>query len=305
MIEPFRRQVRVTVKPAELRAEPAGWLEIWAESLEQRGCIPVGDGAILAAQIAEIAPLEPGIALSLLRPPERDYVDLTAGGRLKAVGPLFRPGAKPETRAIEAVDSNDGVLIVRASPDLVGVETAWYAIEPYTNRPGARIVFLSAEDRAAELTAHPDHPQLDYLSFTPEAGFYRLFTITRLSRSNHDTLLLAAPARSQLEQETKLVEADPSQCALLAAAGVCIEVPHDAALALVPVVKVNGTEMLVVGRGTVREMLLSAGVTEPKSVLATLHIEKSYQGRLTPIDFDRSSSGVLDLLLSGGEVLRW
>jgi hypothetical protein len=151
MIEPSRREARVTVKPAELRAEPAGWLENWAESLEQRGCIPIGDGHILAAQLAEIVPLERGVAFSLLHPPERDYVDLNAGSRLKAVGPLFRAGAKPETRAIESVASVAGTLTVTASPDLVGVETAWYAVEPYPNRPGARIVFLSAEDRTGDL----------------------------------------------------------------------------------------------------------------------------------------------------------
>jgi hypothetical protein len=63
--------------------------------------------------------------------------------------------------------------------------------------------------------------------------------------------------------------------------------------------------MAVVGSGTVREVLLSAGITQPESVLATLHIEKRYLGRLTPIDFNRASSGVLDLPLSGGEVLHW
>jgi hypothetical protein len=305
MIKPSGREVRVTVNLAELRAEPAGWLENWAESLEQQGCISIGDGPILAAQVAEIVPLERGIAFSLLHPPERDYVDLNAGSRLKAVGPLFRAGAKPETRAIESVASDAGTLTVKASPDLVGVETVWYAVEPYKNRPGARLVFLSAEDRTGDVTTRRDHPQLDYLRFAPEAAFYRLFTITRLSQSNHDTLVLAAPGPSQLEQETKRLEADPSQCAGLAASGACVEVPHDAALIKAPVVNANGTEMAVVGSGTVREVLLSAGVTQPKSVLATLHIEKRYLGRLTPVDFSRADPGVLDLPLSGGEVLRW
>src|SRR5579871_5104069 len=62
-LRPAGRQVRVTVKPAVLRVEPAGWLEDWALSLEKRGCIPAGDGAVLAAQAAEIAPLEPRVAL--------------------------------------------------------------------------------------------------------------------------------------------------------------------------------------------------------------------------------------------------
>jgi hypothetical protein len=304
-IEPAGKAVRVTVKPAALRGEPAGWLENWTESLEQRGCMPVGDAPILAAQITEIVPLEQGVAFSLLHPPERAYVDLSAGSRLKAVGPLFREGAKPETRAVESVASDGGTLTVKASPDLVGVETAWYAVEAYPNRPGARIVFLSAEDRMGDLTTRPGHPQLDYLRFAPDAAFYRLFTITRLSQSNHDTLVLGASSQSQLDQETKRLEADPSQCAVLATSGACVEVPHDAALTKAPVVKVNGVEMAVVGSGTVRDVLLSAGVRQPRSILATLHVDRRYLGRLTAVEFSRADPGVLDLPLSGGEVLRW
>ena len=86
VLRPVGRHVRVTVKPVMLRAEPAGWLENWALSLEKRGCIPVGDSALLAAQVAEIVPLEPRVALALLHLPERDYIDLSAGSRLKAIG---------------------------------------------------------------------------------------------------------------------------------------------------------------------------------------------------------------------------
>ena len=174
-IVPTGQAVRVTVKPAMLRAEPAGWLENWAESLEQRRCIPVGDGPVLAAQVAEIVPLERSIAFSLLHPPERDYVDLNPGSRLKAVGPLFREGAKPETRAIEPAVSDGGTLTVNASPDLVGVETAWYAVEAYLNRPGARIVFLSAEDRTGDLITRPDHPPTRLCSFCAGRGILSPF----------------------------------------------------------------------------------------------------------------------------------
>ncbi len=176
LLRPVGRHVRVTVKPVMLRAEPAGWLENWALSLEKRGCIPVGDGAVLAAQGAEIVPLEPRVALSLLHLPERDYVDLNAGSRLKAIGPLFREGAKPDTRTIESSLLADGTLTVNGSPDLVGVETAWYSIEADKNRPGAQILFLSAEDRMGDVVTHPDRPSLNYLHFAPDAAYYRLFT---------------------------------------------------------------------------------------------------------------------------------
>jgi hypothetical protein len=302
---PDRRAVRVTVKPAELRAQPAGWLEHWAESLAQRGCIAPEDSSVLAAQVAETVPLEPRIALSLLHPPERDYVDLDAGSRLKAVGPLFREGTNSGALAIESVVSNGGTLSAKTSVDLVGIETAWYAVEAVGVGPGARIVFKSAEDHVGDRVTHPEHPSLDYLHFSPDAKYYRLFTITRLSQSNHDTLVLASPSLPILERETRRLEVDPSQCAALASLGACVEVPHDAALTKVPVVTANRAALAVEGRGTVRDALLAAGVKQPESVLGTLHIRRRYLRRLTDVEFDRADSSVLDFPLSGGEVLDW
>jgi hypothetical protein len=305
LLRPVGRYVRVTVKPVILRAELAGWLENWSLSLEKRGCIPVGDGAVLAAQVAEIVPLEPRVALTLLHLPERDYVDLSAGSRLKAIGPLFREGAKPGTRTIESAHLADGTLTVNGSPDLVGVETAWYSIEAYKNRAGAQIRFLSAEDRVGDVFTHPRRPSLNYLHFAPDGAYYRLFTITRLSQSDHDMLVLAASTQQQLERQTEILEADPSQCSALAASGDCIEVPHDVSLADLPVVKVNGVAMAVEGRGTVRDVLGSAGVTQPGSVVASLYVERLYLGRLTPVEFNRADASILDLPLFGGEVLHW
>ena len=305
MLRPVGRHVRVTVKPVMLRAEHAGWLENWALSLEKRGCIPVGDSAVLAAQVAEIVPLEPRVALMLLHPPERDYVDLKPGSRLKAIGPLFREGAKPNTRTIESARLADGTLTVNTSPDLVGVETAWYSIEAYKIRPGAQILFLSAEHRVSDVVTHPDRPSLNYLHFAPDAAYYRLFTITRLSQSDHDMLVLAASTRQQLERQSEILEADPSQCSVLAASGYCIEVPHDVALADAPVVKVNGIAMAVEGRGTVRDVLGLAGVKQPGSILSSLHVARLYLGRLTPVEFNRADASILDLPLFGGEELQW
>jgi len=308
-LKPAGRAVRVTVKSAELRAEAAGWLVRWAESLEQRGCLSVGDSQNLAIQVAEIVPIEPRIASSLLHPPERAFVDLDPGSRLSVVGPLFREGTSPETRAIESAPASASAtglaLTVNARPDLLGVETVWYAVEPYPDRPGVRIVFLSAEDRVGDLVTHPEHPHLDYLHFAPDVAHYRLFTITRRSNSDHDVMLLAAATRSQLDQETKRLEADPSSCADLATSGACVEVPRDAALARMPVVRANGATVAVQGSGTVRDALKAAGVKQPEGVLTTLRVHKSYLGRLVPVNFDRAQLRILDLPLSGGEVLRW
>jgi hypothetical protein len=222
---------------------------------------------------------------------------------------LFREGTKPEARAIESATASASAtglaLTVNASPDLLGVETVWYAIESHPDRPGVRIVFLSAEDREGDLVTHPERPHLDYLHFAPDAAHYRLFTITRRSNSNHDMMLVAAATRSQLNQETKRLEADPSSCADLATSRACVEVPRDTVLARVPVVTANGAPVAVRGSGTVRYVLMSAGVKQPEGVLSTLRVDKSYLGRSVPVTFDRAQPKILDLPLSGGEALRW
>jgi hypothetical protein len=118
-------------------------------------------------------------------------------------------------------------------------------------------------------------------------------------------MLVAAATTSQLDQETKRLEADASSCVDLAASHVCVEIPRDVVLAVAPVVTANGAELAVQGRGTVGDVLLSVGVKRPASVLSTLRVERRYLDRLALVNFDRSQPSILDLPLLGGEVLRW
>ena len=299
--------IRVTVQPGKLVAHPAGWLQQWAEKLEDRGC--VADGLALATRITEMVPLDPAAASNLLRYPGLVYRDLGPEYRLYSASPILRDGAKPGAPLIVSSDAvaNGGALTVEVKPsaDLIGVETAWYAIRDRTEGEGANIAFLSAEDRIGDQVSRPDKPRVDYLRFSDRAAYYRFFLHTADSQSDHLAIVLAAPTRGELREQTKLLQADPGVCAKAAAAGLCVEAPFGSALSPALVATVNGAEVAIRDAWTVRGALRAAGVRRVESVLATLQVRRFYNGRLVPVLFDRSRTDVLDLALSGREDIRW
>jgi hypothetical protein len=301
--------VQVTVEPEKLVAHPAGWLQQWAEKLEDQGCVADGEGLVLATRITEIVPLDPIVASNLLRFPGLMYRDLGPEYRLFSAAPILREGAKPGADLIVSSDpqAKGGALTVdvKPTPDLIGVETAWYAIRQRTDGEGMSIAFLSATDRVGDQVSQPDKPRGDYLHFSDRAAYYRFFLHTADSRSDHLAIVLAASTRGELREQTKLLESDAGVCAKAAAQGLCVEAPFGSALSLALVATVNGTEVALRDTWTVRGALQAAGVRRVESVLPTLEVRRFYNGQLVPVRFDRSRTDVLDLALSGREDIRW
>ena len=303
------KTIRVTVQPDKLVAHPQGWLQQWAEKLEEQGCVADGTGFALASRVTEIVPIDPNAASNLLRSPGLAYRDLSSEYRLYGVGPILREGAKPNAPAIVSTEAaGDGAALtvtVKASPDLVGVETSWYGIQPKADHAGAKIVFLSAEDRIGYETTHPDKPRLDYLHFSDRAAYFRFFLHTADSQSDHLAIVLAASTRAELREQTRRLEADAQVCAKAAALGLCVEAPFGNALSPALLATVNGREVAIRDRWTVRGALQASGLSEPQSALATLEVKRFYDGRLVPVVFDRTRSDILDLPLAGREEIRW
>jgi hypothetical protein len=215
---------RVTVERDVLREQPAGWLARWAGALEQRGCLAPGDGFGLATRVAQSVPLEFPLEQRLLDQDARSssYTDLRPGYKLRVVGPAFREGAPPGAVAIgegKVSASGAGLNIeLRASLDLIGYETAWYAVEPRARGGGARIVPLFAElNREGEVT-RLSSPRVNYLEFDPAMAYFRmLFMARRTAANDHDIYVLAAPTQATLERQTRALEAGTQSCAPTAA----------------------------------------------------------------------------------------
>src|SRR5436305_1035769 len=92
----FQRR-KVTVHREALLRQTRGWLTEWIERAESEGCIPGGQGSLLASAILEALPLPAGAALRLARADGMpNYVELSAGNRLQVISPLLRQGAAPD-----------------------------------------------------------------------------------------------------------------------------------------------------------------------------------------------------------------
>jgi hypothetical protein len=69
-------------------------------------------------------------------------------------------------------------------------------------------------------------------------------------------------------------------------------------------VTVNGSQTFVAW-GTNIGGLLREAHERQSNLLAKLTVDKLYNGKPVKIEFDRTTSGILNLIVSGGEVISW
>jgi hypothetical protein len=225
------------------------------------------------------------------------FVDLGAGNRLEVLSPIVREGTSPDAPLVEeaAVEGNDHRLEVtlKASPNLVGMETAWYRFEPKA-AGGTRIAPVSANANVRGIAMPLEAPATNYFSFTQQAAFYRMF----YKPEEQTAVLVGAPARDQLPR-------DLASCGQ-SGGPECITLPKRVGINPYLELMVNGKPLAVPAHSppTVRTVLQAAKL-KAETVLPTLTITKPYAGKPTPVVFDRSKPDVLGLVLTGDEEIRW
>jgi hypothetical protein len=69
-------------------------------------------------------------------------------------------------------------------------------------------------------------------------------------------------------------------------------------------VMVNGREVSIPVGSSLRIVIRAAG-KRPEEVMATLHITKRYNGKMTPVEFEQNKPDVLDLIMTGNEAVVW
>jgi hypothetical protein len=291
-----RSAITVTVRREALLRQARGWLTEFVDRAESAGCIPAGQGAMLAARILEAVPLPAGAAVRLLRGENRyNFVELFDGNRLQVISPLLREGvttlAAPSGAMQVSGAGNRIDVTMQSSPDLIGVETAWYDIRPKGSGRGSAIVPVSVqtyvngqvEDRAA--------PVKTYFQFPPEIGYYRLFY-----KADDSEVLALASTHAGLP-------ADPDMCDRPGGPA-CFMVPRGVGVNPYMRIEVNGKPLTVPINATVRSVL-QAAKEKPEAVLPTLAIVKPFAGRPVPVEFDRAKQDILNLVLMGDEQIRW
>lgn len=302
-------RLRVTVRRDALTARPAGWLWQWTAEAEAQGCVAPGAGLQLAAAIAEALPLKPAEPRRLLHAGDArsGYVDLGPENRLQTITPIMREGVAPDAPILETVGaSGSGATIdlaVRSTPNLLGVETAWFALIPKTEAPGFTISALGAERNIQGHLERTDVPLADYLRFPAAAAYYRLFYKADRDGAAVTEMVIASATRAELDRQTKAIDAKPELCG--APGALCAVIPRRAAVNTFLVVTVNGAEVTLGAGASVAGAIQAGGEKDAKRALPTLAVYRLYGGKPTPIEFDRADAGILRMPLSGGERISW
>jgi hypothetical protein len=242
--------------------------------------LPPENWAAVSERLLAAGPLRLGARYSLLHPgaARSGYVDLGPESRLEVVAPITRSGAPADLSAAlttNVAPSAGGLTVtLEAPPDLIGVERTWYTVAP----TGIEPIGTS--------------PRINPFQGT-RARFWRL-----VYKADQSSVLVAADSRRELEETTAALlnggNASPGS----------IAVPRSLGLNPYQAVMVNGSEVRVALGATLRAVVRQAGKKQ-EDVLPTLVLTKRFGGRMLPVEFDRTRSDVLDLVMEGDETVRW
>ena len=285
-----------TVNREALVRQPAGWLAWWIGQAEESGCVLAGQGRAVADRVLESAPLGLDMPARLLRNDHKrsGSVDVGPENRLEVVTPIRREGADPNAALVaEATVTGTGnslTVTAKSSPELLGVETAWYAVR------AEGIVPVKVEARIQGVLEARAAPARNF--FEGMAGrYYRL-----VYKADETAVFLAAGSRRELEWSSIALRDNPDACGTGSLK--CIVVPRFVAVNAYLVVNVNGGEVTVPVGATLQSLVRAAG-KRPEDVIQTLAITKPFAGRQVTVEFDRAKADVMDLVLLGHEMVRW
>jgi len=251
---------------------------------QKAGCLTALDAPRLTQRLIDSLPL-PSSAAYRLRYGEyatAGYMDLEPHFRLRAVQPIREQG--------QAVGFLTSFYLLHPTPD-GGVTVSAAGSE--SNVKGAITTGKAVDHEVLHLPAGATHLR----------HFFRTWSIDQDRR----IALLAAQSAEALAQASKDFEANPEvYCASAKEHGAaCISVPKDMVIGPELRVRVNGKDEFAPVGGHIADLMRAMGLGNIESKAATLKVMRPYEGKLTPVEFDRTKAGILGLVLIGGEELTW
>jgi hypothetical protein len=295
-------RIQVTVTRELLVQQPTGWLSEWTADLESQGCIAPGKGPRLAEEVATALPLDMNQTIRLLY---SNQLDITPQMRIQVVSPILREGATLNDPILTSVEQsgNGGITAsVKSTANLLGYETAMYAVEPKAGGIGVNIAALYADRHIGDATERRPEAATNYFRFPGDAAFYRVFY--EAERTEYAALIIAARTRAELERRTKILETGAASCEKLKNE-LCVAVPKQVAInGLIPVT-VNGGPLWVTWGTNISGVIRAAEQPDAKQLLPKLAVYKLYDSKLVAVEFDHASPAILNLIVTGGEVVSW
>jgi hypothetical protein len=249
------------------------------------GCLTAAELAVLDRRLIDHLTLPSG-ALYRLRFGEfalNGYMDITDEFRLRAVEPIRERGV------------------------VTGYLTSFYLLD---RAPDGGVLVTAGDSEAnvqAKLTVGKAADS-ELLHLPAGATWLRFFFRSWSRTEDRRIALIAAPNSAERERASKEFEANPEgYCTGVAKQrGVaCVSVPMDMVVGPELRVSANGNDAFVPVGGTLGEALRGAGLRDGRAALGTLEVRRPYEGKLAPVEFDRTRTEILGLVLIGGEQITW
>jgi hypothetical protein len=254
---------------------------------QAKGCLREIENERLRRTIVEYLPLPPAIAyfLQMGSYDITGYFDLTPDFRMQITSPIYPPGIEPSTKT------------------LLGYETANYTFvrEGPDNR--TRLRLASATEVLIGAAPIEKRTLRNELPFSDSPAHFRLLFMADETASGRITraVLLSAPEETKLMQAVARLGNRPDDfCTTLSITDVkCTILPKNFGVSPELRVRVNQKDAFVRVGGMVQEILdLENPEAGPPPSLKVL---RPFHGRLVPINFDRSTTDILRLVLLPGD----
>ena len=296
---------RVIVTRDALNSATADELFSWTVDLEKQGCVPPNTGFQLTESIIDALPLDLPKRAQLLQ--GRGY--LRSVNSLRVVAPIYKPSASTDAGVITAITQSEAAY--NLSVDLIdshsatGYEIDWYDLLPVEGAPGYRIVPRSAEVHIEDKIEHPVSPSTSRFQFDPNARWYQLFMMTKASANDFDFVVVSARTSGELLDDVAKFRRDSTAFLRDADPTSYIVIPHGSGINSYIRIKENGNPVDLLRGSTVRNAIAIASGADPHILLSRLKLRKLHDGKLFPVEWDRTSDQILSLPLEGGEEIDW
>ncbi len=232
-------------------------------------------------------------------------INLEPGFRLKVVAPLLQPGVK-EVKIVQSPGPNGGPLQFTAE-GLDGYETSYYAVQP-RDGGGVQFALTSVEQNRMNVITHPDKPTGFQFHLVPDARYFRLMFLRRASIADRDISLLGAPEWGLMLDSAQRFDT------IAGAVDDCDKVPGLACIALTKQtailseagIEANGGLVYLPVGGTLGDLLgISGRDTSDVRAMSGVRVERSWHGRMLPVEFDHKNLASLNLILFPGDRVTW
>jgi hypothetical protein len=228
-------------------------------------------------------------------------IDLMTATSLRVVSPVFRTGA-PAGKAIAApgnvsAGANGGLEVeLKANPDLIGYEVAWYDVKKRDDGPGLRIVPREAETHIGGAVEKGLTPRVNRLDTDPAARWFRYFVMTRASRNDYNIAVLAGRTKGELESRSEAFRKDAALYLESAPKASYAAMTGEIGVNPYVRVKINGVEVDIAMGSSLGQAIGGAGATQ-------LTVLKPHVRGLALVEAEREV--LLNLPLEGGEEITW